>query len=129
MKKVCHLFSGVAALALSTSAFASGIRFDAVILENGKEIARPSVSVEFGKEAVVEVSGHIKFVAIAQPPKGQYSEIQAKIYYFDGKDWVLSWSPSMNANIHSTPSFQHDLKDGRHRVEIMPRNAEKKVAE
>ncbi|MGH8212461.1 MAG: hypothetical protein ACREPP_04420 [Rhodanobacteraceae bacterium] len=102
-----------------------GIRFDTVVMTSGKVTSHPSVWVNYGKPAVIEIPGAVRIVAVADAPHGDTSHVTAKMYYFRNGTWVLDWSPGMDANIAETPSFERDMGDGVHRVVLMPRRANK----
>ncbi len=103
---------------------ALGVRFtDTIVSEEGKQIATPSVWVQFGQEAVVEIPKKVRIVASASAPTGDTSKVEASMYYFSQGAWVLDWHTSMDANIVQTPSFEKDMGDHKHRVVLMPRKA------
>lgn len=103
-----------------------GVRFEISIKKNGSLIAEPALLSEFGKEASFEVADQIKVVNIAQKPIGQKSHVEASIYQFDGKNWVLGWHPTMQAEITKTPSFEFTSNDNQYRVVIKQRLADLK---
>jgi hypothetical protein len=109
----------------ASSAGESGIRFDTVVMTRGKVTSQPSVWVDFGKPAVIEIPGVVRIVARADAPRGDISRVTAKMYRFRDGTWVLDWSPGMDADIAKTPSFERDMGDGVHRVVLMPRRANK----
>ena len=113
----------LAATPLLGAASDTGVRFDTVVSEEGKPIATPSVWVEFGQEAMVEVPKKVRIVATAAVPTGDTSKVEASMYYFSKGAWVLDWHTSMDANIAETPSFEKDMGDHKHRVVVMPRKA------
>lgn len=118
------VLSFVPALALA----AHGIRFDTLLSEGGTRIAAPSVWVPFGQEAVIEVPGKVRIVAVAQQPIGSLSHVQATIYRFADGKWVEDWRPEMDADIALTPSLKKNLEGGVYRVVVMPRAAERPVS-
>lgn len=97
------------------------VRFEVSIKKNGELIAHPAVVSEFGKAITVEVDEQIKVTSVAQKPKGQKSYVEASIYEFDGKNWVLTWNPNMQAWIMQTPSFEFTSQDQQYRIVIKPR--------
>lgn len=97
------------------------VRFEVSIKKNGELIAHPAVVSEFGKAITVEVDKQIKVTSVAQKPKGQKSYVEASIYEFDGKNWVLTWNPNMQAWLTQTPSFEFTSQDQQYRVVIKPR--------
>lgn len=107
---------------------AQGVRFDTTLSEGGTRIATPSVWVPFGQDAVIEVPGKVRVVAVAQEPNGSHSHVQATVYRFVDGQWVQDWKTAMNANIAMTPSFEKNLEGGVFRVVVMPRAAERPVS-
>lgn len=105
-----------------------GVRFDTILSEGGARIATPSVWVPFGQDAVIEVPGKVRVVAVAQEPNGSHSLVQATIYRFVDGQWVQDWKSAMNANIAMAPSFEKNLEGGVFRVVVMPRAAERPVS-
>lgn len=124
MHRSALLLAALVLLPLSPHAAESGIRFDAQVSRDGEVIASPSVWTAFGQPIIVEVPGLVKFEAVAAAPVGDRSEVAAKLYYHDGKAWVLSREASMAAAIAQTPSFEQTFPAGGLRLVLMPRKAD-----
>ncbi|MBC3880674.1 M56 family metallopeptidase [Undibacterium sp. LX40W] len=101
-----------------------GVRFEISIKKNGELLAQPKLVSTFGQAASFELEKQIKIVSVAQKPKGQRSHVESSIYQFDGDKWVLVWSPSMDAVITQTPSFEFTSQDDQYRIVIKPRLAD-----
>ncbi|MGH8049659.1 MAG: hypothetical protein ACREPB_03260 [Arenimonas sp.] len=111
------------ALPLIAAASSGGVRFDTQITAQGKSITSPSVRVEFGHQAVIEIPNEVRVVVVAAASKTDISPVTANFYYFKDGAWVFDRKMEMNANLSLTPSFELDLADGVHRVVVMPRQA------
>lgn len=122
MKKIAAILLLVV-VPLLAIAGESGIRFDTVVKESGKQIASPSIWVPFGQNAVIEIPGKVRVVANAASPDGDISHVTARMYYFSNGAWISDWDTAMDANIALTPSFERDMGDKTHRVVVKPRKA------
>jgi hypothetical protein len=106
-----------------------GVRFELAVLTAGKPIAARSVWVPFGQPATIEVPGKVRVVMSAQQPKGDISLVKATFYSWSGGKWARAWSPSMDANITETPSFEGYVQGKTYRVVLMPRAAAKPMSQ
>lgn len=100
-----------------------GVRFELAVSTAGKPIAARSVWTPFGQPAVIEVAGKVRVVMSAQQPKDGTSLVKATFYGWSHGKWVRAWSPSMDANIEETPSFEGYVQGKTYRVVLMPRAA------
>lgn len=116
---------------LPVVAFAAtpGVRFELAVSTAGKPIAARSVWVPFGQSAIIEVPGKVRVVMSARQPRGDVSHIKATFYGSSDGKWVRAWSPSMDANIHETPSFEGYVQGKTYRVVLMPRAAVKPTSQ
>ena len=121
MKKAVALLALIVAPTLALAG--EGVRFDTVLMESGKQVARPSVWVGFGQPAVIEVPGKVRVIASAQQPSAEGSLVKAEIFRFMGGKWVSVHAPSMVADLSKTPSFELTIKGSPYRVVVMPRKA------
>jgi hypothetical protein len=106
-----------------------GVRFELAVSTAGKPIAARSVWVPFGQPAVIEVPGKVRVVMSAQQPKGDISLVKATFYSWSDGKWERAWSPSMDANIAETPSFEGYVQGKTYRVVLMPRAAVKPTSQ
>lgn len=100
-----------------------GVHFELAVSTAGKPVAARSVWVPFGQSAVIEVPDKVRVIMSAQPPKGDISFVAATFYSWSDGKWVRAWSPSMDANISETPSFEGYVQGRTYRVVLMPRAA------
>lgn len=106
-----------------------GVRFELAVSTAGKPVAARSVWAPFGQPAVIEVAGKVRVVMSAQQPKDGISFVKATFYSWSHGKWVRAWSPSMDANIAETPSFEGFVQGKTYRVVLMPRAAIKPTSQ